>query len=290
MNIKLLTLSIFTTTIITGCVTFNTSPQEPWDKKKENKDLLIFVEKDHITEYLELKDDTQKQPYLIKLATAKIYLIDNAYINYKNKLKKHKGLTFGTAATSQMFSTAATLFTPNSTKTLLSAGATSVTGLQGSYDKHLLAEKSIEAILNQMDAQRAIVYKSIRERLGDPNYTIIDLNRHLELYADAGTIEAAMREITNTTASNNVSAQAELTYTSKFGATDNSSTIDLWLKDNNSVGVRNSEKAKILTQWLKNTDALKKPNLADQGHITQFIKGDYHDLRNRFITEVINNK
>ena len=205
--------------LFVGCSTVALTPKLPWDIKKENQPYLVFAEKDHIKEYLEQDSPEKKSDYLNKIATTKVYLIDYAYLDFKNKLKSRKTMAFSTTSLAQIFNISATLFTPASTKTLFSAGATTVAGLQGNFDKHLLAEKSIEAIINQMDAQRAIVYKNIRDGLHNPSYTLMDLNRDLDMYIDAGTIESAMREITNTTAKNNSDAQNQLISIVEFGTT-----------------------------------------------------------------------
>ena len=269
-----------------GCNAMSLTPKAPWDMKKENQTYLDFAQQDHTKAYLSKADKEQKSSYLHEVATRKIYLIDYSYLEFKNKLKSRKTIAFGTTSLSQIFNISATLFTPISTKNLLTSGATAVTGLQSNFDKLLLAEKSIEAIINQMDAQRAIVYKNIRDGLHNPSYTLMDLNRDLDMYIDAGTIESAMREITNTTASNNAEAQKELTISGTYSLTDSTIVIKTWLeKDNKNIAT--------LQNWLLQRQSnpsdktlIEKLQPSQDGFSVDFhTDKEYEHLRKVFIQE-----
>jgi len=97
-----------------------------------------------------------------------------------------------------------------STANALSAGASGVTGASLAFNKDVFYQKTLPAIVAQMDANRAVVYKNLRlsEQSDETVYTLADAQHDLRAYQAAGTIDEAISAISaqaqqSVTASNN---------------------------------------------------------------------------------------
>ena len=85
-----------------------------------------------------------------------------------------------------------------STASVLSAASTSVVGAGASLNKDVFYQKTLPAIIAQMDANRSAIYKSIRlaEQSDETVYTLGDAQHDVRDYEEAGTVDAAISAIT----------------------------------------------------------------------------------------------
>lgn len=262
-----------------GCATSSLYPPEPWSLEKERETLEHYIYADHIAELNKLDDENAKRVYLDNLATAKIKLIDISYIKFKEKIKDNRKRSFLSNTTTQILTTASTLFNPANTKTGLSAAAGLVTGVHSSSEKYFLGEKSIDFIISQMDAQRAIRAEILWKGLNDKNnsYTLKDLDRDLDLYREAGTIDSALKNIAKETATNSSDAEDSFEITRyDYGGDENSIKIKNWLYGGGRKA--DPQKRSELLQWLKN-------NNLSTIRIPIFLNGKYENERAQFVQE-----
>ncbi|MND22123.1 hypothetical protein [Acinetobacter calcoaceticus] len=262
-----------------GCATSTLYPPEPWSRAKERASLEPYIYADHIANLSALDDENARREYLDKLATAKIKLIDISYIQFKEKIKDNRKRSFFSNATTQILTTASTLYNPASTKTGLSAAAGLVAGLNSSSEKYFLGEKSIDFIISQMDAQRTmraeILWKGLNDK--DNNYTLKDLDRDLEMYREAGTIDSALQNIAKETAINSSVAEDNFELARyDYGADDNSKKIKNWLYGGGKKS--DPQKRSELLEWLN------KNNLSTI-KIPVFLNGKYEKERAQFVQE-----
>lgn len=279
MNKPILSFSICIFLTTGGCATSALHPREPWNRAKERALVEKYLYVDHIKEISLLKDENDKRDYLENLATAKIKLIDISYFEFKENLADNKKRSFLSNATTQILTTASALFNPVSTKTGLSAAAGLVTGVQASADKYLLGEKTVDFLINQMDAQRAmraeILWNGLNNRAN--NYSLKDLDRDLELYREAGTLDSALKNISKETATNNMDAEESFEVSRiDYGADDNTKKIRNWLYGGGKKS--DPEKRKELLAWLKNN------NLSTL-RVSLFLNGKYEKERDKFVQE-----
>jgi hypothetical protein len=81
----------------------------------------------------------------------------------------------------------------------LAAGATGVAGARSSFDRELLADKTLPILISLMDSRRLSVRADIVRGLSKPEgtYTLEDAFADLMRYESAGSIDAALSEAAN---------------------------------------------------------------------------------------------
>jgi hypothetical protein len=144
-----------------------------------------------------------------EMLTARMYVADMEYQVYEANLTKEmqdEGL-LGTAA-SLGLTTSSTLVSPAVTKTILSALATGVTGLDKAYNEKELLSNAMQALQTQMradrNAQAAQIYARMFTTDKKPTpisqYTWTMALSDAEAYYQAGTISSALIGLTRTAA------------------------------------------------------------------------------------------
>jgi hypothetical protein len=93
----------------------------------------------------------------------------------------------------------ATVLPGSGAKTALAAGVTGVTGAKASFDKNVFYQKTLSAIITEMDANRLTVLQDIRtnEKKGAAEYSLGDALNDVSRYEAAGSINSAISSITN---------------------------------------------------------------------------------------------
>lgn len=124
--------------------------------------------------------------------------IDDAYGQYTKSLFTGKGL-FGVIGDTETLglTAASTIATHAPTKTLLSALATGITGVNLSFDKNFFAQQSYQAIATGMQTRRDKARDAIAHHLEDEvaDYPLAAARRDLVSYFYAGTLPGGLQEL-----------------------------------------------------------------------------------------------
>jgi hypothetical protein len=122
-------------------------------------------------------------------------IIDANYGDYEDTLGSDKALQeMSTDIVALMTSTASTLVGAKETKTILSAISSVAIGINGSIDKQIFQNNTIQALEMQMRSQRAVVAGLLTDGMTNTvvNYPLQAGLRDLVAYYRAGTLSQAM--------------------------------------------------------------------------------------------------
>ena len=186
-----------------------------------------------------------------QIVLARMYAIDIFYSEYEARLtRERQNVGFFTTVASLALTGSATALSSNTTKTVLTAVATGLTGTKEAYDKEVLIEKTIAILQQQMRTRRKEVKVSILERLSlDTTAYPLELAfTDIEAYYRAGTITGALIDVAEETGARLAQARAieERIVVTKFApVTDLGSRIRAFVRLNpqNRVAITNYLKA-----------------------------------------------
>lgn len=199
---------------------------------------------------------------LLKYATTRLKLIDINYSNYVLDLNKNrKNVSFFSNASSSLLSTTSSLIQPKSTSSILSAVASSITGVQAASEKEYFVDKTMEALISQMNANRAQRLVVILTGLKKDSYGLIELNNDLDEYYKAGLVINAIQSISSTAQAKSQAESKSLDEVKIYDAKnqDEASTeIEKWL--NNGVRINDPCRNKFLDDYLKKAIPVDTPN------------------------------
>lgn len=149
-------------------------------------------------EELEKQNPEKAKAYRNKVVNARIYANDIHFsVFQKDVYLERVWLNTGTDWTVLALSGAGAVVGGAGTKTALSATSAGVTGAKKSFEENIYMKKTMEAILDHMVAKREKVLAKIQDglRRSIEEYPLIQALRDLEEYYNAGTIPAALVEI-----------------------------------------------------------------------------------------------
>ncbi len=135
-----------------------------------------------------------------QLILARMAEIDLLYHDYEVELlteSQRSGLGFSLAGI--LTSAAGTVASGSAAQNLALASTLAQSG-RTAFQKEVLAERTINALISQMRANRAQVKGAIYQKLGTKRYTVIAALSDLELYQQAGTLPSALVELGETVA------------------------------------------------------------------------------------------
>jgi hypothetical protein len=200
-----------------GCASNQGGPTRPISIEDDVARVKLLTEPDVSTFYT--LDLATQAAYRNQVVTARMYVADVEYHYYESRLTKEmqqEGL-LATAA-SLGLTTSATLVPVAQTKTLLSALATGVTGLDKAYTEKELLSNTIQALQTQMRADRkaqaAVIYAKMFKDGGSntkiitpiAEYTLPMALSDADTYYAAGTFGSALIGLSKTMANNEKNA------------------------------------------------------------------------------------
>lgn len=142
-----------------------------------------------------------------------MFLADQNFMKYSINLNTGKGIS--DTASDVVFlgiSAAATATTSAQAGRILSGIAAVLAGANASVEKNLFLEKTIPALISEMETQRALVETDIIRNLdySVERYSLIDALRDFLRYYKAGTLTYAARSLTQAADERNTQAQIQL--------------------------------------------------------------------------------
>ena len=138
--------------------------------------------------------------------------IDMNYFEYEALLlRERQDVGFLSTIANLGLTGTATLITPVVTKNILTGVSTGLTGATKAYSDEVLFQKTIQALQTQMRANRLHVAAKIIARFNDSLqvYPLAMAKSDLEEYYNAGTLDAALLEVTQTVGDETKAADAE---------------------------------------------------------------------------------
>ncbi len=139
------------------------------------------------------------------------------------------------------------------TKAALAAASGGVIASNGAIDKDLFYQKTIHALVTQMQANRLDAEKTILAGLAKPdaNYSLQRAELDLDTLNDAGSLNSAVASITQQAASQQSQSQEKVNryQSSVMSYTPSATTIRTWLKNG---GTLDASRYKQLHDWLTN--------------------------------------
>jgi hypothetical protein len=173
------------------------------------------------------------------------------------------------------------------TKAALNAASGAVTGAQGIVSKELYYQRTIPALIAQMEADRDNAKANILAGLKqlDSVYSLAQAYVDLESLKNAGGIPRAISSVTQTASTNAQVANAELQSLRDvtFTAASSITTIEKWLRADGSLGPGN-QNWKKLSLWMKNDNV--HPVLANIPTAVFLSSAQFESDRQRAIKEI----
>jgi len=155
------------------------------------------------------------------------------------------------------------------TKAALAAASGGVIAANGAVDKDLFYQKTIPALISEMQADRLAAETTILQALknSDADYPLQRAELDLDTLNDAGSLNSAIANITQNSTAQQSDNQATMNQTSVMAYTPSAVTILTWLKNGGTLDpARNSQ----LQAWLTNNS---DPTLRTK-HVSDLIGSD----------------
>ncbi len=134
------------------------------------------------------------------------------------------------------------------TKAALAAASTGVVGAQAAINRDLYFQRTLPALIAQMEANRAKIETTILTGLGksDDEYSLYQAELDLQHLKRAGSIPSAVSVITQQSSADNQAAQEELQAVrlGKFSTSSSSERIRAWLYPNGKAKDANGKPVK----------------------------------------------
>jgi hypothetical protein len=183
--------------LITGCTATQLGPNRPITIEEDVANIRILAEPD-LTVVGPLNVAARNQ-----IVTARMYIADLEYHKYEAKLTRdlqEEGL--GATLAILGLTSAATLVDAASTKSILSATATAVTGADKAFSDKVLLSNTIQALQVQMRADRQTQAAVIFAKMATPidEYTLPMALSDVDKYYQAGTLASALVGLNKTVA------------------------------------------------------------------------------------------
>lgn len=163
--------------------------------KSVEADSAVGAEK----KYYEEKNPELRKPLRDNIVRARIYVADVNYHEFSRNLNaEQKAFAVGSDITVLALAGAGTLAKSTKTKTRLAAWSAGVLGGRSAIDKEIYYDKTLPAIIAQMDASRRTVLATLYTGLAksDGDYGLLQAKTDLEDYYIAGTLPGALNAIT----------------------------------------------------------------------------------------------
>ncbi len=214
---KRIVLPLVCVAALSGCASINGFPEPVIPAHQATAEVEAFTNsasKEKIEDCLAKTDDTERQACRNEIVDARLYAIDAVYFEFERTINSEKNITnVGADAALLTLGGLGTTAVGVATKTALAAASTGIVGIRGSYDKAVLAEKTISAIVSQMNASRAAVRAAIEtgKQKGDySDYTLGAALSDVLAYQQAGTVPSALDEISKAAAEKSTKEQGDL--------------------------------------------------------------------------------
>ena len=187
---------------LAACTAIEAYPSRTIPASEELNADILFVPEAVLKDYYAAGDDARP---LIRdrFITMRMAAIDKQYAAFLKKLQAESSLaSLGVDLAVLGLGTAGALLPAGSVTRILAGTSAALTGARASYDKNVLLDQTVLALVAQMEASRATVRAEILKRasLKEDNftYTMLFVQADIQRYYYAGTIPGALLTINET--------------------------------------------------------------------------------------------
>lgn len=198
-----------------ACAPINGSPNPVVDYSVQIQPSLRYFSTDVLTKFASPsdadRDGLDQKTYRDLVISHRLTALDVKYTQFTGQLWTAAVSTgLGSDLIVLLLGGLATVLTGADTKAALAAGVTGVTGAKASFDKNAFYQKTLQAIITEMNANRLGVLVDIRkgQKSNASDYSLGDALSDLARYEMAGTVDTAIASITEKT-QKNADAQAQ---------------------------------------------------------------------------------
>jgi PBP1b-binding outer membrane lipoprotein LpoB len=269
--------------LLSGCATMASAPKRSGDVNAELKALKPYFSADVIATY-NGKGDGQKK-YRDEVVFARIRAIDLNYTQFINDISREdKGMNIGTDTAVLLLDAAGALSKISSTQAIFAQSSGVLTGVKASIDKNAYYDKTLYALISQMQASRQAALFTLYNGLetGVDQYPLLKALIDVESYYQAGTILGAVTAITKSSGEQKAIADKEIIEIKKGQhVKDNAGTtiLHFWMPNGKKINTINEQTIK---DWMKKNGLDTKVI-----SIPLFIHNkDYSDLRTKAVNEI----
>ena len=195
---------------LSGCASFRGAPA--WDGAQK-LDAVDALYAGYVAQYFNAVSPDVKASIRNQYVTVRMAIVDGNYQDYKQGLYSQRvGSAVALDTLTMTLNAAGAAIADVGTKTATSAVSAGLVGGQASIDKNVYFDRTLPAMLSQMDGLRS----QIRARLyaglilSSDSYPISEAHSDLTAYFDAGTIYGAISALTNQAGQTQASADKVL--------------------------------------------------------------------------------
>jgi hypothetical protein len=270
--------------VVASCSAIQGYPPDPGNSSVVLASLQPYFQPSQADTYIRTTDPTQRRQLRDIIVLSQVRAYDIEFNDFEKSLYTYgNGLTTGSDLVLLVLAGLGATLWGASTKAALAAASAGVVGAQAAINKDLYYQKTLPALLAQMEANRSAVELRIFTGLNeeDAKYSLLLAYLDLEALKQAGGIPQAITNITQQAANANDAAQTKIQELRSlpFSNSSSSKRIRNWLysgaKDAQGKPGLNQANVDALQQWMNNdtTDPTLK-NIA----VGQLVNGDNSGL------------
>lgn len=195
-----------------------------------------------------------RQPIRNDLVYGKMQVLEDDFLDFERSLNSAGNyVSVGSDLTVLVLSGLAATTGGTTTKSALSAASAGIVGAQGVVNKDLYYQKTLPALISQMQANREKVRLTIVQNLQQPDaaYPLAAAEIDLKKLQEAGSLVNAVNDISQqaTTQKNNAQSLIQMYQTTSYVQTATTEKLHSWLYPN---GKLDKTRFKTLQDWLAN--------------------------------------
>jgi hypothetical protein len=200
-------------TVLASCSAIQGYPHDPGNTRAVLKSLQPYFSASSEDAYLKEQDPTKRRTLRDVIVLSRVHAYDIEFDSFEKSLfTSGSGLSTGSDLTVLVLNGLGATIGGVTTKAALSAASAGIIGAQASINKDLFFQKTIPALLAQIEANRAKVELTIFAGLTqeDGKYPLLRADLDLEALKKAGGIPRAITDITQQAANATDAAQAKI--------------------------------------------------------------------------------
>jgi hypothetical protein len=241
-----------TTLLLDGCAAIAGYPSDPENTHAVLNDLKSYFDPQADKDYAALTDAAQRRQKRDLIVVSRIRAYDIEFARYEKSLwGSGNSVTLGGDLVALALGGLATTAASTSAKTAYSAASVGVVGANAAITRDLYFQRTLPALLAQMDANRSKVklrlFSGIKQSDSDYSLPLAELD--LNALKEAGSMPAAVGNLTQQATNDKQAAQAKVDAL-RTGTVSGSATtarLRAWVSPNNQV---DQVKMKALQDWM----------------------------------------
>jgi hypothetical protein len=265
---------------ITSCSAIQGYPSDPNDSSAVLASLQPYFQPSEMDTYIQETNSAQRQQLRDIIVLSQVRAYDIEFNNFEKSLyTSGNGISTGSDLVLLVLNGLGATLGGAATKAALAAASTGIIGAQTAISKDLYYQKTLPALLAQMEANRSAVELRIFTGLSqdDTKYSLLRAYLDLDALQQAGGIPQAITNITQQAANANDASQARIQELRSLGfsSSNSSARIRKWLysgpKDSKGKPGLDQTNFDALQHWMNEdtTDPVLK-NIP----VEQFVDGN----------------